>query len=42
MDFKQVNVGGVTEGFSTSFMRTFIQIFQKLILKKNPNILMIK
>ena len=35
-------LGWVTWGFSASFMSTFIQIFQKLILKKNSNNLMPK
>ena len=34
--------GWVICGFSTSLMSTFIQIFQKLILKKNSNNLMLK
>ena len=37
-DFEQVNVGYITWGFSTSFMSIFIQMFQKLILKKKKKL----
>ena len=35
---RQIQFSWVTRGFSTSFRRKFIQVFWKLILKKNSNI----